>query len=40
MAGLIGKAKRMKREGYFGGSEFKQIQIEGNEIRNQPSIPG
>lgn len=28
MAGLIGKAKKMKRDGHFGSSEFKQIQLE------------
>ena len=28
MAGLIGKAKRLKREGYFGASEFKQLKID------------
>jgi hypothetical protein len=28
MAGLIGKAKRLKREGHFGASEFKQVKIE------------
>ena len=29
MASLLGKAKKLKREGYFGASEFKQIKIEG-----------
>lgn len=28
MAGLIGKAKKLRREGYFGEGEFKQIKIE------------
>jgi hypothetical protein len=28
MASVIGKAKKMKREGYFGESDFKQIQVE------------
>ena len=28
MAGLIGKAKKLKREGRFGSSEFKQVQID------------
>jgi hypothetical protein len=28
MAGLIGKAKRMKREGNFGSGDFKQIHVE------------
>ena len=29
MAGLIGKAKRMKREGRFGDSGFKPVAVEG-----------
>jgi hypothetical protein len=29
MAGLIGKAKRMKREGLFGDAGFKPVAIEG-----------
>ena len=28
MAGLIGKAKKLKREGRFGSQEFKPIQVE------------
>lgn len=28
MATLIGKAKKLKRDGHFGSSEFKEIQIE------------
>ena len=28
LAGLIGKAKKLKREGYFGSSEFKQVKVE------------
>lgn len=32
MAGLIGRAKRLKREGHFGASEFKLVKPpEGNE---------
>ena len=34
MAGIIGKAKKLKREGYFGAGEFKQVAIEG-----ESSIP-
>ncbi len=30
MAGLIGKAKRMKRDGSFGSGDFKPILIEPN----------
>ena len=29
MAGIIGKAKKLKREGHFGASEFKQLTVEG-----------
>ena len=29
MASVIGKAKKLKREGYFGNSEFKEIKVEG-----------
>ncbi len=29
MAGVIGRAKRYKREGRFGSSEFKELAIEG-----------
>jgi hypothetical protein len=39
MAGLIGKAKRMKRDGHFGGSEFKQIQIESSEVSSSAASP-
>ncbi len=28
MAGIIGKAKKLKREGYFGTSEFKQVKVD------------
>ena len=28
MAKLLGKAKRLKRDGHFGSSEFKQIKID------------
>lgn len=27
MAGLIGKAKRLKREGYFGTGDFKEVKV-------------
>ena len=29
MAGLIGKAKKLKREGAFGSQEFKAVRVEG-----------
>lgn len=28
LAGLIGKAKKMQREGYFGDGEFKEVKVE------------
>ncbi|MCX6128200.1 MAG: hypothetical protein NTX25_03945 [Proteobacteria bacterium] len=28
MAGLVGRAKKMKREGHFGSGDFKQIHVE------------
>lgn len=31
MAALIGKAKKLKREGYFGEGDFKQIKISSEE---------
>ena len=30
MAGLIGKAKKLKREGAFGSQEFKPVLVEGS----------
>ena len=30
MAGIIGKAKKLKREGHFGASEFKQVTVDGD----------
>ena len=40
MAKLIGKAKKLKREGHFGSSEsFKEVHIEGyQEVKNQDGI--
>ena len=29
LAGLLGRAKKLKREGHFGESEFKEVTIEG-----------
>jgi hypothetical protein len=29
MAGLIGKAKKLKREGAFGSQDFKAVRVEG-----------
>lgn len=39
MAGLIGRAKKMKREGYFGSSEFKQIHVETIEANGSETRP-
>jgi hypothetical protein len=32
MAGLIGKAKKLKREGHFGSADFKVVTLEENPI--------
>lgn len=37
MAGIIGKAKKLKREGYFGASEFKQMTVEGEPVSTASS---
>lgn len=34
MAGMIGRAKRYKREGRFGSSEFKEVVVEGTDAVN------
>lgn len=39
LAALVGKAKKLKREGYFGESDFKQIKIEGSEVITQLGGP-
>lgn len=31
MASLIGKAKKLKREGHFGSESFKEVEVEGFE---------
>lgn len=42
MAKLIGKAKKLKREGHFGSESFKEIKVEGYEEtqfgENAPSL--
>lgn len=40
MAGVIGKAKKLKREGYFGASEFKQVTVEADSSAIQASYSG
>jgi hypothetical protein len=39
MAGLIGRAKKMKREGHFGSGDFKQILVEPAEAIESSSQP-
>lgn len=39
MASVIGKAKKMKREGVFGEGEFKEIKIDGMASTADPSNP-
>jgi hypothetical protein len=43
MASLIGKAKKLKREGHFGPGNFKEIQIEGLQeiaVADTPRLSG
>lgn len=39
MAGIIGKAKRLKREGYFGEAQFKAVSIEGETSESMAEGP-
>lgn len=39
MASVIGKAKKLKREGHFGEGEFKQIKIEAVPVEQQAAGP-
>lgn len=41
MAGIIGKAKKMRRDGHFPASEFKEVKLEGTTdgARGVPSGP-
>ena len=39
MAGIIGKAKRYKREGYFGDAGFKAVTVEGDNREESASSP-
>jgi len=32
MASVIGKAKKLKREGFFGSGDFKQIKVESSTV--------
>jgi|LauGreDrversion4_2_1035121.scaffolds.fasta_scaffold1010687_1 hypothetical protein len=40
MAGLVGKAKRLKREGYFGDADFKAVKIEGSGLAEESGAEG
>ena len=38
MAKLLGKAKKLKREGYFGSEAFKEVKVEGDgEVEASPA---
>lgn len=39
MAGLIGRAKKMKREGNFGSGEFKQVHVEVATANASENLP-
>jgi hypothetical protein len=39
MAGLIGRAKKLKREGFFPEEAFKEIKVEGSEGFRGPLPP-
>lgn len=36
LAGLLGKAKKLKREGRFGESEFKAVSVESSSVATGP----
>ena len=38
MAGLIGKAKRLKRDGHFGSDPFKEVKVEGVDQSNEDLV--
>jgi hypothetical protein len=39
MAKILGKAKKLKREGHFGSSEFKQVSVETPPQASEPTGP-
>lgn len=39
MAGVVGKAKKLKREGHFGSGEFKQLKIDSSVLDNAANGP-
>lgn len=40
MASLLGKAKKLKREGYFGDSSFKELKVAAENHVHTSSSPG
>ena len=40
MAKLLGKAKKLKREGHFGSSDFKQVLVDLPADGTGPLVPG
>lgn len=39
MASIIGRAKRLRREGHFPAEEFKEIKIEGSNVSSHVTEP-
>lgn len=39
MAGVIGKAKKLKRDGYYGTGEFKQVKVDSGPTDNSAVTP-
>lgn len=40
MAGIIGKAKKMRREGHFPAAEFKEVKIDGRTSSSEAPCVG
>ena len=40
MASIIGKAKKMRREGHFPASEFKEVKVQEGGVMPQSSLNG
>ena len=40
MASLLGKAKKLKREGYFGSASFKEVHVETPSAEGNPDDSG
>ena len=39
MAGVVGKAKKLKREGHFGSGEFKQVRLDPSMVDSAVAGP-